>query len=80
MVGLAQKLGRRPCNRGKHPTYISDDFRDLRPISIPSHAGGFLKRGTILSILDDLHEDISRWQEYLDANESETDESEESDE
>lgn len=66
LVRLMKKLGRRRIKRGKEPSYISDEFPDARPITVPSHPGT-LKRGTAASILDDIEGDIFRWEEALDA-------------
>jgi len=63
LVSLAKQFGRRLFNTGKHPTYVSDAFPDLRPLSIPSH--GTLIPATAESILDQLEEDSLRWKERL---------------
>ena len=63
LVSIAKKLERRRFDTGKHPTYISDPFPDLRPISIPSHRK-FLAP-TAQNILDDLENDVRRWQDEL---------------
>lgn len=49
---------------------MSEPFPDLRPISIPSHPGT-LKRFTAASILDQLDEDVFRWEETLEPHDSE---------
>lgn len=62
---LARRLGRRKEDRGKHPMYVSDAFRDLRPLSIPNHKGRDLPLGTTSSILNQLEEDLDAWDESL---------------
>ena len=64
LVALAESLGRRPSKRGKEPTYVSDHFPSLRPISIPSHSGT-MKRFTASNILNMLEEDIFLWEDIL---------------
>lgn len=70
---VARSLGRRRCKggskRGKEPTFISEPFPDLRPLSIPAH--GTLKKGTGLNILNQLDEDVLRWEEELESNQPE---------
>ena len=67
LVGVAKALGRSRFNRGKEPTYVSTPFPDLRPVSIPSHPGT-LKRFTALGILDQLEDDVLRWEETLESD------------
>jgi hypothetical protein len=62
---LAAQLGRRKVNRGKEPTWESDDFLDLRPLSIPHHGGKDLAPGTKRSILNQLEDDLISWDERL---------------
>jgi hypothetical protein len=62
LVRVAESLGRRSSVRGKEPTYVSEPFSDLRPISIPGHSKA-LKRFTAENILDQLDEDCVRWEE-----------------
>ena len=64
LVGLAQALGRRRVDRGSEPTYVSDPFPTLRPATIPSHSKP-LKKYTALSVLNQLEEDVSAWDEAL---------------
>ena len=64
LVSVANGLGRRSAQRGKEPTYVSDQFPNLRPISIPSHSKP-LKRFTAMSILDRLEDDVAAWEEVL---------------
>jgi len=61
---LARALGRSREKRGKHPTWTSDVFPSLRPVSIPNH-GRDLKRFTKDAILDQLEEDFEVWDDYL---------------
>lgn len=63
---LASKLGRIKFNRGKEPTWVSEQFPHLCPISIPHHGGNIdLKLGTKNSILNDLEEDLLEWEDFL---------------
>jgi hypothetical protein len=64
LTSLASSLGRRRHSRGKEPTFVSDAFPGARPISIPSHPRA-LNRLTATNILDQLEEDIFRWEELL---------------
>lgn len=61
---VAGKLGRKPKDRGKHLTYESEQFPDLRPLPVPSHPVA-LNPITAENILDQLDEDCLRWEEYL---------------
>jgi len=64
LVSLAKKLGRRLHDRGKHLTYVSDPFPNLRPLPIPSHPGA-LNPYTAENVLSQLEEDWLRWREVL---------------
>ena len=64
LVSIAVALGRRRSKRGDEPTYLSDSFPDLRPLTIPSHSRP-LKRGTALNILDQLEQDVIAWEQVL---------------
>lgn len=66
VVRIAIQLGRQPAKRGKHPTFIHPIFRELRPLSIPAHAGKDLPPGTKNNILNQLDDDVLRWTEWLD--------------
>lgn len=57
LVSLARSLQRRPFERGKEPTFISDILPRSRPISIPNHPRA-LSKGTAINILDQLEQDI----------------------
>jgi hypothetical protein len=61
---LARALGRRRVQRGKEPTWDSVVFPESRSVTIPSHSGD-LNRFTKDSILDQLEEDIERWEEEV---------------
>ena len=61
MEGLAQALGRKRHKRGKEPTWISEKFTDLRPVTIPHHSRD-LNRFTALHILDQLEDDLDRYE------------------
>jgi len=68
---LAQQLGRRKVKRGKEPTWESDIFPDLRPLSIPDHGGKNLSIGTKNSILNQLEDDLNYWDELVTRQEEE---------
>jgi hypothetical protein len=70
LVSVAKQLGRRLSDSGKHPTYESVAFPDLRPISIPSHARA-MNPFVVESILDDLEIDCLRLEERLTDNSEE---------
>lgn len=69
---LAKRLGLRKGDSGKEPAYASDDFLNLRPISIPHHGGRDLAPGTLRSILDQLGDVADRWEEFLNEQKSNT--------
>jgi len=63
LEGFAKALGRERHKRGSEPTWVSTLFKDIRPVSIPSHAGRDLNRNTAGSILNQLEEDLERLEE-----------------
>jgi hypothetical protein len=65
LQSLAKQLGRKEVNRGKEPTYESETFPQLRPLSIPNHKGRDIPTGTTKSVLDQMEEDIDSWDESL---------------
>lgn len=65
LVAIARALGRKKADRGKEPTYESTEFPELRPLSIPMHKGRDLPPGTRNSILSQLDEDVTAWEERL---------------
>lgn len=65
LESLAKRLGRVKRDRGKEPNWVSDQFLSLRPLSIPHHGSGDLNRNTARAILDQLEEDIEKWEEVL---------------
>ena len=67
---LAKQLGRRKVRRGKEPTWENDHFLELRPLSIPDHGGKELPSGTKHSILNQLEDDLTSWDERLAAQEA----------
>jgi hypothetical protein len=69
LVGLSKSLGMRPDKRGKEPTYVSDDFPQLTPLSIPSHRE--INKFTAKDILDGLEIYIFAWKERLRQNQTE---------
>ena len=64
LESLAKRLGRNESDRGKEPTWINRQFPNLRPLSIPHHSRD-LNKITARSILDQLEEDIEKWEEVL---------------
>lgn len=67
LESLARKLGRkRNTSRGKEPVWESTEFSDLFPLAIPSHGARDLPIGTRRSILDQLEDDLNKWEETLD--------------
>lgn len=73
LEALAKQLGRSKVKRGKEPTWESDEFVGLVPISIPHHGGKDIARGTKNSILDQLEDDLIAWEEYLDEQDDTSD-------
>lgn len=65
LESLAQALGRKLDNRGKEPVWVSTEFNDLRPVSIPHHGSSDVSIGTKNSILDQLEDDILAWDMIL---------------
>ena len=66
LESFAQDLGRKRSPRGSEPTWVSVPFPDLRPLSIPHHSSD-LNKFTAGSILDQLEEDIERWERHLES-------------
>lgn len=66
---LAERLGRRRVNRGKEPTWESDEFASLNPLTIPKHGGKDLAPGTKRSVLDQLELDVFAWEERFEEDE-----------
>lgn len=62
---LAKALGAREVNRGKEPTFASDSFPWLRPISIPNHKGRDIPTGTRNNILNQLEDYLAEWDQTL---------------
>ena len=66
---LAIKLGRRKdTKRGKEPTWISEVFTDLPPLSIPHHGKVDLNKYTAGAIADQLENDVEKWEEKLESD------------
>jgi hypothetical protein len=59
---LAKSLGRSLFNRGKEPTWVSDVFPNVNPLSIPNHGAKDFRPGTQKSMLNQLEEDIAAWE------------------
>lgn len=69
VASLAAKLGRKRLKggmaRGKEPTFVSKEFPQARPISIPDHSNRNLSPTVQKNVLNDLEEDVFRFQEKL---------------
>lgn len=65
LESLARSLDRVPSKRGKHQTWISQIFPDLRPLSIPRHGSKDLNKYTANSILNQLELDIDKFTELI---------------
>ncbi len=58
LESVARTMGRRlDTQRGKEPTWISEELPDARPLSIPNHTRD-LKKGTAGNIVDQLELDL----------------------
>lgn len=68
LKNLAEALGLRSEKRGKEPTYVSDDFPYLTPLSIPSHRE--INKFTAKDILGQLEVYFSAWEERLSQNQT----------
>lgn len=73
LAGIAQSLGRKRAKgsqvRGKEPAYLSTEFPNLRPLTIPYHSGRDIVKGTAASILNQLEEDVLLFEQRLDVEE-----------
>jgi hypothetical protein len=66
LESLAKALGRVPkFKRGKEPTWVNQNFPDLRPLSIPRHGSKDLNRITANIILDQLELDLEKYEEFI---------------
>ena len=65
LESLAEALGRVRSKRGKHLTWINKAIPDLPPLSIPRHGSKDLNRITANIILDQLEQDIERFEECI---------------
>lgn len=60
-------FGRKRVNRGKEPTWESEPFQRLPPLTIPHHPGD-VKRMTTESVLDYLERfDLAAWEEQFES-------------
>jgi hypothetical protein len=68
LAGIAQALGRKRAKgaqaRGKEPAFISTVFVKIAPITIPYH-GKDIKTGTAKNILNQLEDDVLRFERLL---------------
>lgn len=64
LESFAKRLGRFRDDRGKEPTWVNEQFPTLRPLSIPHHSTD-LNKNTARAMLDQLQEDIEKWEEEL---------------
>jgi predicted nucleic acid-binding OB-fold protein len=68
VASVANQLGRKRLKGAmarKEPTFISTVFASARPISIPDHGSRNLSPIVKKNVLNDLEEDILRFQEML---------------
>lgn len=70
LISLATSLKRAKLKgaqtRGKEPAFISLEFPNARPISIPFHGkNSSMAHGTVKNILNDLEGDVFRFEEML---------------
>ena len=71
LESLAKDLGRVKSKRGKEPTWVNERFPELYPLSIPHHGSHDLNRFTAGSILDQLENDLERWEEAMESEDAE---------
>lgn len=69
LEGLAKELGRVLSRRGKEPTWVSEPFPTLRPVSIPHHGSRDLNRFTAGTILDQFEFDLELWAKEVGSDE-----------
>ena len=62
---VAKQLGRKLVKRGKEPVWESLEFQSLRPLSIPDRGGRDLTPGVKHSILNQLEDDLTSWDERI---------------
>jgi len=67
LEALAKAVGRVLIDRGKHPTWVNENFPGLRPLSIPRHGSKDLNKFTANFILDQLELDLAQWEEEVEA-------------
>lgn len=72
-ISLERRLAKGAEVRGKGPAFISTAFPNANPITIPNHAGKTIKKGTAHSILNQLDEDVSRFEEQFDNDTDDSD-------
>jgi hypothetical protein len=65
LESLAARLGRRRAVRGSEPNWVNDLSRSSRPVSIPHHGNSDLNRFTARGILNQLEEDLEKYEELL---------------
>lgn len=76
LESLAKRLGRKKVNRGKEPMWESEEFK-LYPLAIPHHGGRDLATGTKNSVLSSLEDDLLAWEERLNEEGGDDDETNE---
>lgn len=72
-TSLERRLAKGSEVRGKEPAFISMAFPDANPITIPNHAGKTIKKGTAHNILNQLDEDVSRFEDQFDSGANDSD-------
>jgi hypothetical protein len=65
LISIAVRLDLRKIKGCKEPTFVSDEFSDFRPLSIPKHGGRDIPTGTKNNIVYLLGELVDRWDLFL---------------
>jgi hypothetical protein len=65
---LERSQAKGPQARGKEPTFVSTVFPKIHPITIPRHPGRDVAIGTAKAILNQLEEDVLRFERMLQDN------------
>src|SRR5437867_4284922 len=69
LTRFAGKIGRKPdTTRGKEPTYVSESFPELNPLSIPGHKA--VNPFTADNIMDTFEADLDKWEDRLEEQEA----------
>jgi hypothetical protein len=65
LQGLAERMGLRRVNRGKEPTFVSDEIKSFQPLTVPGHKGRDLTPGVKNSILNHMEGVLDAWEERI---------------